>query len=351
MKVLVTGASGAIGRQLVPLLTAAGHDVVGLARSARTGATLAVDVLDRAAVLGAVAQVAPDAIVHMATAIPGRLHPRRMPAEFALTNRLRAEGTRHLLEAARESGVRRVIVQGLAYAYEPADGLADEDAPLWRRPPKPFASSLAALRQLEAMTIGAGGTVLRLGHLYGPGTMFAADGSCVEDIRAGKLPLAGGGRSVFSFIHVADVADAVAAALDRDPPGVLNIVDDDPAAIRDWLPEIADALGAPDRAACRSRSFGSPQAAGVPPISAGCAEPTTPGPAESWAGSPGTARGDRVSSTSLSALAPTGFTRSDADRSARFRGVAVRRRGGPRPDRRLPRHRPAVRLTPSESLR
>lgn len=244
MKVLVAGATGAIGRQLVPRLAAAGHDVVGFARS-RADGTLAVDALDPAAVRATVREVAPDAVVNMLTAIPARLHPRRMTAEFASTNRLRTEGTRNLLDAARESGVRRMIAQGLAYAYEPGDGLADERTPLWQRPPKPFASTVAALRQLEAMTTREGGTVLRLGHLYGPGTMFAADGSFVADIRAGKVPLAGAGRSVFSFVHVADVADAVAAALDRDVPGVLNIVDDDPAPIRDWLPEIADVLGAP----------------------------------------------------------------------------------------------------------
>jgi nucleoside-diphosphate-sugar epimerase len=245
MKVLVAGASGAIGRQLVPLLAAAGHQVVGLSRSSGSGALPAVDVLDRTAVLAAVHQIAPDAIVHMATAIPARLNPRRMTAEFTLTNRLRTEGTRHLLDAARESGVRRVITQGLAFAYEPGDGLADEQVPLWRLPPKPFASSVAALRQLEAMTLRAGGTVLRLGHLYGPGTMFAAEGSVVDDIRARRLPVAGGGHSVFSFIHVADVADAIAAALDHGTPGVLNVVDDDPAPIRNWLPELADVLRAP----------------------------------------------------------------------------------------------------------
>jgi nucleoside-diphosphate-sugar epimerase len=245
MKVLVAGATGVIGRQLVPQLAAAGHGVVGLARSASAPGTLAVDALDRDAVVAAVRATRPDAVVNMLTAIPGRLNPRRMTAEFALTNRLRTQGTRHLVEAARECGVRRILAQGLAYAYEPGAGLADEDTPLWRRPPAAFASSMAALRELEALTTGAGGTVLRLGHLYGPGTMFAADGSFADDVRAGKIPIAGAGESVFSFVHVADVAAAVVAALDHGMPGVLNIVDDDPAAIRDWLPEMAEMLGAP----------------------------------------------------------------------------------------------------------
>ena len=178
-------------------------------------------------------EVAPDAVVNMLTAIPARLNPRRIAAEFAATNRLRTEGTRHLLDAARDIGVHRVIAQGLAYAYEPSDaGIANEDEPLWRRPPAAFAPVVAALRELETSTSQAGGTVLRLGHLYGPGTMFAADGSFVADVRAGKVPLVGGGASVFSFIHVDDVATAVLAALDRETPGVLNVVDDDPAPIR-----------------------------------------------------------------------------------------------------------------------
>ena len=245
MKVLVAGASGAIGRQLVPALSAAGHEVVGLARSTSATATLAVDALDREALVAAVGGVAPDAVVNMLTAIPARLNPRRMTVEFALTNRLRTEATRNLLAAAAQSGARRIIAQGVAFAYEPGDGPADEEAPLWARPPAPFASSVAALRELEAMTTRAGGTVLRLGHLYGPGTMFAADGSFVDDVRARKVPVAGAGSSVFSFVHVADVATAVVAALSHDVSGVLNVVDDDPTPIRDWLPEMAEALGAP----------------------------------------------------------------------------------------------------------
>jgi nucleoside-diphosphate-sugar epimerase len=245
MKVLVAGASGAIGRQLVPALSAAGHEVVGMARSTSETATLAVDALDRDALIAAVRGVAPDAVVNMLTAIPARLNPRRMPAEFALTNRLRTEGTRHLLDAAAQSGVRQIIAQGLAFAYEPGIGSADEETPLWQRPPAPFTSTMAALRELESMTTRAGGTVLRLGHLYGPGTTFAADGSFVDDVRGGKVPIAGAGASVFSFVHVADVATAVVAALSHDVYGVLNIVDDDPVPIRDWLPEMAEVLGAP----------------------------------------------------------------------------------------------------------
>ena len=189
--------------------------------------------------------MAPDAVVNMLTAIPARLNPRQMPEQFALTNRLRTEGTRNLLAAAAQSGARRIIAQGLAFAYEPGDSPADEETPLWPRPPAPFASSLTALRELEAITTRAGGTVLRLGHLYGPATMFAPNGSFADDVRARKVPIAGAGASVFSFVHVADVATAVVAALSHDVSGVLNVVDDDPVPIRDWLPEMADALGAP----------------------------------------------------------------------------------------------------------
>ena len=245
MKVLVAGASGVVGRPLLPQLESAGHEVVGLARTSRPG-ILAVDALDRAAVAAVVREVAPDAVVNMLTAIPARLNPRRMRAEFALTNRLRTEGTRNLVDAARAAGVGRLIAQGLAFAYDPAGaGAADEEEPLWRRPPAAFASSLAALQELEATTTAAGGTVLRLGHLYGPGTAFAADGSFIADIRAGKVPLVGNGGSVFSFVHVDDVASAVLAALDRDVPGVLNVVDNEPAPLREWLPAVAEMLGAP----------------------------------------------------------------------------------------------------------
>jgi nucleoside-diphosphate-sugar epimerase len=255
VKVLVAGATGVIGQQLVPLLVCAGHDVTGLSRSgapitgsapASSARMLAVDALDRAAVAEAVGEVAPEAVVNMLTAIPADLDPRRMAKQFEATNRLRTEGTHHLLEAASRAGVRRVIGQGLAYAYDPTgSGIADEDDPLWPDPPRQFAPVLRALAELERSTREVGGLVLRLGHLYGPGTVHAADGSFVRAVRAGKVPLFGGGRSVFSFIHVHDVATAVLAALDKDVAGVLNVVDDDPAPMGEWLPALARLVGAP----------------------------------------------------------------------------------------------------------
>jgi nucleoside-diphosphate-sugar epimerase len=252
MRILVAGATGVIGRQLVPVLAAAGHDVIGLAKRdpggpARTGVRMVfADALDGPAVTAAVRQANPDAVVNMLTAIPARIDPRRMAREFALTNRLRTEGTRHLLAAAAATGVRRVIAQGLAYGYDPAGtGPADEDQPLWRHPPAQFAPNLRALIELEQRTRDAGGLVLRLGHLYGPGTIYAPDGSFVEQVRAGQVPLVGGGTSVFSFTHTYDAATAVLAALGGDATGVLNIVDDDPAPVATWLPVLAGLLGAP----------------------------------------------------------------------------------------------------------
>ncbi|MCW2915879.1 MAG: NAD(P)-dependent oxidoreductase [Actinomycetia bacterium] len=254
MRVLVAGATGVIGSRLVPLLTAVGHEVVGLARSAdrasalrEAGAAITVaDALDRDGLISAVTQAAPDAIVNLLTAIPGELNPRHLARDFALTNRLRIEGTRNLVDAAHQAGTTRVIAQGLAYAYQPGEGLADEDAPLWTtHTPKQFAPVLAALIELERLTAEAGGQVLRFGHLYGPGSAYAANGSFTRQVQAGKVPLVGGGNAVFSFTHADDAATAIVAALDKGTTGVLNIVDDEPAALHTWLPEFARLLTAP----------------------------------------------------------------------------------------------------------
>ncbi|MEV6824067.1 NAD(P)-dependent oxidoreductase [Amycolatopsis sp. NPDC051102] len=252
MKVLVAGATGVVGGRVVPLLAAAGHEVLALVRPGRDRTPLAAagaevlvaDALDRDAVRAAVGRAAPDAVVNLLTAIPPAPDPKHLARDLAATGRLRTEGTRNLLDAAGEA---RVISHGLAYGYQPDDGPAGEDAPLWRAgPPPQFAPVLAALMELERLTTRAGGLVLRLGHLYGPGTAYAGDGAFTRQVRAGKVPLAGGGHAVFSFTHADDAAAAVVAAVDRDlVSGVLNIVDDDPAPLHEWLPGLARLLGAP----------------------------------------------------------------------------------------------------------
>jgi nucleoside-diphosphate-sugar epimerase len=247
MRILLAGATGVIGRQTVPVLTAAGHQVTGLAaRSAHLpdAEILAADALDPAAVAGAVRSAAPDVIVHMLTAIPDPVDPRHLARDMALTNRLRTQGTTNLLAA---TGGARMIAQGVAYAYDPAGSpVKDEDAPWWRDPPAQFAPVVAALEKQERRVTAAGGLVLRLGHLYGPGSSFGADGGLTRRIHAGKLPLIGDGASMFSFIHAHDAATAILAAVEHPTAtGVLNIVDDQPTLVHDWLPEMAAMLGAP----------------------------------------------------------------------------------------------------------
>jgi nucleoside-diphosphate-sugar epimerase len=256
MRVLVAGATGVVGARLVPLLRSAGHEVIALARSrarvpAGDGAwrgvpVVCVDALDPVALRRAVGRAAPDAVVHLLTAVPAEPCPRRMRQEFALTNRLRSEGTRNLLAAATASGVRRVVVQSVAFGYRPgAPGEpAGEDVPLWDDAPAAFAEVLDAVGDLEEQTRAAGGLVLRFGHLYGPGAGFAPDGGYVRAVRRGALPLVGDGGAVFSFTHTRDAATAVAAALRGRARGVLNVVDDDPAPVARWLPELARLLGA-----------------------------------------------------------------------------------------------------------
>jgi nucleoside-diphosphate-sugar epimerase len=254
MRVFVAGATGVIGRQLVPLLVEVGHEVVALSRSDRRRRDLpgvefvTADALDRAAVAEAVAEARPDAVVHMLTAIPSDLNLREIAKDFELTNRLRTEGTRNLVDAARAAGARRIITQGVAFLYAPDGGTQarDEDAPFWTDCPPSFRPILDALIDLERQTAAAGGLVLRFGHLYGPDTGFAPGGRFAAQIQDGNMPIVDDGGSVFSFTHTHDAATAIAAALDKPVTGALNVVDDTPVPIREWLPEAARLLGGPE---------------------------------------------------------------------------------------------------------
>lgn len=254
MKVFVAGATGAIGRQLVPRLVAAGHEVVGMTRSEskqailrELGATPAVaDALNPEQVAEAVATARPEVVVHQLTAI-GTLSTRHFDRDFARTNRLRTEGTDHLLSAAKAADVRRFVAQShfVRYARE-GDALKTEQDPFDSSPPREMRRSLAAIRHLEDAVLDATwteGIVLRYGYFYGPGTSLAPGGAQFEMIRKRKLPLVGDGGGVWSFIHVADAADATVAAIERGSPGVYNVVDDDPAPVAKWLPALAQMLG------------------------------------------------------------------------------------------------------------
>lgn len=250
MRVLIAGATGVIGRQAAPRLAQAGHDVIGLSRSggeADAVRLIRADLLDSDEVAAAVSSAAPDLVVHLATALPDPIDPRHIDRDVAPTNLLRSRGSANLIAAARAAGVHRIIGQGCAPAYDPSGPeVCDEDQPLWRNPPRRYAAAVAALRELEELVTNAGGLVLRFGHLYGPGTTYGADGATVDQIRKGKLPVVGEGTAVFSFTHVEDAGAAIEAAVAGDVRGVLNIVDDAPALVREWLPELARLVGAPE---------------------------------------------------------------------------------------------------------
>ena len=249
MRVLIAGATGVIGRQAVYRLAAAGHDVIGLSRSSHSLLAMqhvTADLLDGDALAAVVRSAAPDAVVHLATALPDPVNPRHIARDMARTNRLRTDGTANLLEAAYAAGVNRIIGQSLAYVYDPAaEAICDEDQPLWREPPKQYAPAVATVRELERRVTDADGVVLRFGHLYGPGSTYALNGATVALIRKHKLPIVGDGGAIFSFTHAADAAAAIVAAVDHRTTDVFNIVDDDPAPLREWLPEMARMLDAP----------------------------------------------------------------------------------------------------------
>jgi 2-alkyl-3-oxoalkanoate reductase len=249
MRVFVAGASGAIGSRLVTQLIARGHDVVGTYRSPghadrvrALGATpVALDLLDRRAVRLAVLEAAPDAIVHQATALSDLRDFKHFDRSFAQTNRLRTEGTDALLSAAGEAGVRTFVAQSYASArYERVGGpVKTEDDPLDPSPVPAMRETIAAMRYLDETVSAAGGIALRYGGFYG-----ASDDAMVNAVRRRMFPIVGDGAGVSSFVHLDDAASATVLALEYDGAGIINIVDDDPAPMREWLPLLAKVVGA-----------------------------------------------------------------------------------------------------------
>jgi nucleoside-diphosphate-sugar epimerase len=249
MRVFVAGASGAIGTRLVPFLTGAGHEVIGTHNSSASaervlalGARpIALDLLDPRAVREAVLEAEPDAIVHQATALASARFGRSLDRTFAQTNRLRSEGTDALLAAAREAGVSRFVAQSFAsYRYAREGGpVKTEDDPLDPTPPPNTLETNAAMRHLDEAVTAAGGIALRYGGFYG-----GPNDGLVAPVRKRQFPIVGDGGGVMSFIHLDDAAAATVLALDHQGPAIYNIVDDEPAPVRDWLPVLADALGA-----------------------------------------------------------------------------------------------------------
>jgi nucleoside-diphosphate-sugar epimerase len=188
---------------------------------------------------------APEVVVHQLTSLPDRFNPRRKDI-YDATNRVRREGTRNLLDAAGAAGATRFVCQSIAFAYAPGaqPEVKDEDAPLALDAPAPFGDGVRAIAEMERAVVDADGLVLRYGWFYGPGTYYAEDGSMTAEVRRRRFPIVGSGAGLWSFIHVDDAAAATVAAVERGAPGIYNVVDDEPAAMRDWLPAFAESIGA-----------------------------------------------------------------------------------------------------------
>jgi nucleoside-diphosphate-sugar epimerase len=256
MKVFVAGSTGAIGSKLVPRLVARGHAVTGstrtperLERVRALGATpVLMDALDEASVDAAVAEAEPDVLVHELTDLPDDFQPKRFAESFARTDLLRTEGTEHLMLAAAASGVNRVVAQSYAgWPYARTGGwVKTERDPLDPDPLPSMRRTLDALRFVEvSVTSGPiDGIALRYGGFYGPGTSVANGGAVVEAVRRRRFPLVGAGGGVWSFVHIDDAAEATALAVEHGSPGIYNVADDEPAAVAEWLPLLAAAIGA-----------------------------------------------------------------------------------------------------------
>jgi nucleoside-diphosphate-sugar epimerase len=256
MKVFVAGASGVIGRRLVPALVGAGHEVTCMTRSSSKveplrgmGAEAVVcDVFDADDLKAKMSRAAPEVVVHELTDLPPNLDPRKLEEQAAGNDRVRTEGTRNLMVAAVAAGARRFVAQSIAFAYAPTgDIVKAETAPLFDDAPWPWKRSVDALRELDETVLeteGVEGIVLRYGFFYGPGSGYARDGHFAREVMRRRMPLVGKATGVFSFIHIDDAAAATVAAVERGAPGIYNVVDDEPAAMSEWLPAYAEALGA-----------------------------------------------------------------------------------------------------------
>jgi nucleoside-diphosphate-sugar epimerase len=250
VNVFVAGATGALGRVLVPMLVERGHDVVGMTRSRpdvveSLGATPVVaDAFDAEAVRAAVEAAGPDVVVDQLTDLPGSFPTSRakLASGYAANNRIRREGSGNVFAAAAG---RRFVAQSVCFFYAGGNGWAGEGEPLAVDAPSPVGESVAAIPVLESRVLGGGGVVLRYGQFYGPGTWFAPDGSVADMVRAGRYPIIGSGAGRAPFVHVEDAA-AVTLTVIEDPSasGVYNVCGDDQPLVREWLPTFASALGA-----------------------------------------------------------------------------------------------------------
>jgi nucleoside-diphosphate-sugar epimerase len=250
MRVFLAGATGVIGRPLIPQLLAAGHEVTALARTPEKAKALealgvetaVADAFDSDAVREAVVAARPEVLIHQLTALPREMNIRRYAEQLEPTNRLRKETTPPFLAAAREAGARRVIFQSISFIAAPAGSpVVDESAPLMDTPP---ANATATMERYVTSAETLEGVVLRYGFFYGPGTYYAPDGTMVAAVRKRQLPVVGSGEGRASFIHVEDAAAATVHALDHGAPGVYNVTDDEPALQREWVPELARLVGA-----------------------------------------------------------------------------------------------------------
>lgn len=254
MRVFVAGASGVIGKPLVPALVEAGHEVTAMTRSPEKAEALRAagaepvicDALDLDALRAAVAQAKPEVVINELTDLPASFNPRKI--DYGSTNALRGEAGPALAEAAVAAGAKRLIAQSIAFLYAPEGGaVKDEQARVFLDAPASFGDALAATAKLERSTVetpGLEGLVLRYGWFYGPGTYFASDGSTAAEVRKRRYPVVGDGGGVNSWIHVDDAAAVTVTAVERGAPGIYNVVDDEPAPLREWLPVYAEAIGA-----------------------------------------------------------------------------------------------------------
>ena len=256
MKILVAGGTGAIGRPLIAKLLANGHALVALTRSPEKAQALVkqgiepaiADVFDTDAIKGVVSRAQPEVVIEQLTALPRTYTPESMNAAAVLNHRIRLEGGANVLAAAQAAGVRRYLRQSIAFWAVPGPGLADEDTPLAFDASPAVAAGAREVTELEHRLLGnptMEGIVLRYGFFYGPGTWFNPDGDVAQQVRQQQFPIVGNGEGVWSWLHIEDAAIATIATAERGNPGIYLIANDQPLALREWLPAFARWLNAP----------------------------------------------------------------------------------------------------------